>query len=132
MSKLDNFKGKKHTFTPEEREKGGKKKTDKKLYSCQTNAIKNKSENTLKDCNSCGIPLCPYGEDDATCRLFNTKFVRLVMFQKNLSSVQEFDEYIFMFLVRGSKAKNSDSVKEILRFITELLEFQEWKHESLR
>ena len=132
MSKLGNFKGKKHTFTPEERAKGGRKKTNKKMFTCQTNPIKDKSVNSLKDCNSCSIPLCPYDEDDMSCRLFNTKFVRLVMFHRNLSTVEEFDEYMFNFFRKGSMMKHEQSFGEMKDFLYELLDMQEWKHESLR
>lgn len=132
MSKLNNFKGKKHTFTSEERAKGGKKKTDKKLFSCQTNPIKDKTINTLKDCNFCNIFGCPFEEEGLSCRLFNTKFVRLVMFHRNLSSVEEFDAYMFNFFRRGSMMKREQSSAEMKDFLYELLDIQEWKHESLR
>jgi len=132
-NKIDNFKGKRHTFTPEERAKGRKKKTDKRKFNSQTNAIKKGGkENTLKDCNSCHIPFCPLGEDNNSCTLFNTKFVRLVMFKQNMSSIREFDDFIFDFLIRGSEAQKSDSSEIITKFIYDLLELQEWKHESIR
>ena len=132
-NKLDNFKGKRHLFTHEERVKGGRKKTDKKIFRSQTNAIKsNKCTNVLKDCNSCHIPLCPFFEEDKECSMFNTKFVRLVSFKKNLSSIEDFDAFMFNFFQRGARAQTSDSFEEMKDFLDDLLEYQEWKHESNR
>lgn len=131
--RLDNFKGKRHTFTKEERRKGGLKRTDAQLFRSQTNAIKKgKMHNKLKDCNSCTIPLCPFFEEGKSCSMFNTQFVRLVMFKKNLSSIKEFDDYIFGFLQRGAIAEKSESYDKISGFVHELLEFKEFKNESLR
>ena len=132
-NKIDNFKGKRHSFSPEERVKGGRKRTDKKIYNCQTNAIKKgKTENVLKDCNSCNIPLCPFFKEDEQCSMFNTKFVRLVSFKKNLSSIKDFDAFMFNFFQRGARAQTSDSFEEMKTFLDDLLEYSEWKYESLR
>ncbi len=131
--RLDNFNGKRHTFTKEERRKGGKNRTDAKLFRSQTNAIKkDRMQNKLKDCDSCSIPLCPFFEEEKSCSMFNTKFVRLVMFKKNLSTIEEFDNYIFGFLQRGAIAEKSESYEKISDFVNELLEFKEFKNESLR
>ena len=134
MSKLDNFKGKKHTFTAEDRVKGGRRKSDKKKYTCQTNAIKKGStENVLKDCNSCAIPLCPYFEENSQCTLFNTKFVRLVSFKKNLATIKDFDAFMFNFFKRYAKVQSEDaSFEEIKNFVYDFLEYREWRDESLR
>jgi len=132
-SKLDNFKGEKHIFTEEDSKKGGKRRTEQTIFRSQTNAIKNgKHSNVLKDCNSCSIPLCPFFEEDTECSMFNTKFVRLVSFKKNLSSIEDFDAFIFNFFQRGARAQTSDSFEEMRDFLDDLLEYREWKHESNR
>ena len=64
--------------------------------------------------------------------MFNTKFVRLVMFKKNLPTIKDFDNYIFGFLQRGTLAQQSDSYDKLTEFVEELLEFQEFKNVSLR
>lgn len=131
--KLDNFKGKRHTFTQEERRKGGKNRTDEKIFRSQTNAIKKgRMQNKLKNCDSCFIPLCPFFEEGKSCSMFNTKFVRLVMFKKNLSTIKDFDNFIFGFLQRGALAEKTESYDKIRDFVEELIEFQEFKNESLR
>jgi hypothetical protein len=86
----------------------------------------------LKDCNSCYIPFCPLGEDDKKCTLFNTKFVRLIMFKKNLSTVRDFDDYMFDFFRRGSMTQEKSSFAENLVFMEEFLELMEYKRESIR
>ena len=129
--RLNNFRGKRHTFTPEERSRGGINRSDKKLFRSQTNAIKNKYQNKLKRCDSCQI-LCQYFEKGKSCSVFNTKFVRLVMFKKNLSNINEFDEYVFGFLQRGSVVYETESYKMLRPLLHELLEFREFKNESLR
>lgn len=130
---IDNLKGKRHSFTQEERVKGGKKITDKKVFRSQTNALKKgKIENKLKPCDSCLIPACPKYKKDGYCSRFNTKLVRLVMYKKNLSSVREFDEYVFRFLERASYSTCSDSYEEMKSFLDDLIEFQEFRNESLK
>ena len=132
-SKLNNFKGKRHVFSKEDSKKGGKRKTSQKVFRSQTNPIKkDKITNVLKDCNSCSIPLCPFFEEEKQCSMFNTKFVRLVSFKKNLSSIEDFDAFMFNFFQRGARAQTSDSYEEMRDFLDDLLEYQEWKHESNR
>ena len=131
--RLGNFKGKRHTFTQEERRKGGKNRTDEKICRSQTNAIKKgRMHNKLQDCDSCTIPLCPFFEEEKSCSMFNTKFVRLVMFKKNLSTIEDFDNYIFGFLQRGAIAEKTESYDNIRAFVEELIEFKEFKNESIR
>jgi hypothetical protein len=130
--RLVNFNGKIHTFTQEERSKGGRKITCEKSFCSQTNAIKNKQQNKIKYCDSCSIPLCSYFEKGKSCSVFNTKFVRLVMLKKNLSTIKDFDNYIFGFLQRGSIAHEIGSYEKLSPFFQELLEFREFKNESLR
>lgn len=131
--RLDNFRGKRHIFTSEERYKGGNNKSDLKIFCSQINAIKKgKYQNKLKYCKSCAIPLCPYFKEENSCSMFNTKFVKLVMFRKNLSTVEEFDDYFFGFLQRGIIAQEIGSYESLRDFAHEVLEFREFKNESLK
>jgi len=130
--RLVNFNGKIHTFTQEERSNGGRKITCEKIFCSQTNAIKNKQQNKIKYCDSCSIPLCSYFGKGKSCSVFNTKFVRLVMLKKNLSTIKDFDDYIFGFLQRGSIAQETGSYEKLSPFFQELLEFREFKNESLK
>jgi hypothetical protein len=131
--RLDNFRGKRHTFTQKERCEGGSNRGDLKIFRSQINAIKKgKYKNKLKHCDSCSIPLCSYFEKGKSCSLFNTKFVKLVMFKKNLSTIEEFDDYIFGFLQRGTLAQEVGSYESLSAFAHEMLEFREFKNESLK
>lgn len=131
--RLINFNGKIHTFTQEERSKGGSRRSELKIFCSQVNAIKKgRYQNKLKYCDSCSIPLCPSFEKGKSCSVFNTKFVKLVMFKKNLSSIEEFDNYIFGFLLQGSKAHKTGSYQDLREFAHEMLAFREFKNESLR
>ena len=65
--------------------------------------------------------------------MFNTKFVRLVSFKKNLATIIDFDAFMFNFFKRYAKVQSDDaSFEEIKNFVYDFLEYREWRDESLR
>lgn len=129
---LNNFHGKRHILTKEDSVKGARSKTNKKLYRARTNPIKKgRNIKIQKHCDECTIyHLCPKFEKGSFCSMYSPKFVQKVMLEKNLSTFEGFDSFVFNFIQKGLRAQQSDSFYVISDFLHALLEWRELKYES--
>lgn len=129
---LDNFNGKRHILTKNDSVKGGKSRTDKKIYRSRTNPIKKgKNVKIRKHCDKCTIQhLCPQFEEGNYCSMYSSKFVQKVMLEKSFVTFEQFDNFVFNFIQKGLKAQQSDSFEVISDFLHALLEWRQLKYES--
>ena len=134
-SKLDNFKGKMHTFTHEDRVKGGKTKSIKKTFSARLNAMKNgKYAQGIKTCDKCHVTfICPLKtkEPHQKCELFSAKMIYSVMRARELSTVEEFDKFISEFVKDYTKSQDQDlktAMKHFMPFMDKLIDIREAMH----
>lgn len=128
MSRLDNFKGKMHVFTPEDRLKGSKTITWKRVLANRLNAMKSgRYSKGLKECVKCKVTFaCPFRKASSECVLFSPKSVYKIMLAKELQTVEQFDEFISEFVKEYLKVQNSkESAEELKSFLEKMIELRE-------
>lgn len=126
------FGGKPHKLTKEDRIKGGKTVTLKRILSARLNSMKSGKYATkaIKVCSLCKVTaICPFRvKDDSPCRLFSTKMIYRIMKAKELATIEEFDVFMSDFLDSYMNTYSKDPEVSALagqKFLIMMLELQE-------
>jgi hypothetical protein len=126
------FGGKPHKLTKEDRIKGGKTVTLKRILSARLNSMKSGKYATkaIKVCSLCKVTaVCPYRvKSNEPCRLFSTRMIYSIMKSKGFATIEEFDLYISDFLDSYMKTYSKDPEVSALagqKFLIMMLELQE-------
>ena len=129
--KLDNFKGKMHRLTKEDRIKGGQRRSNLKSNASRVNPIiTGKYTKGVKYCSTCLLAqFCPEYEPGPgkICKIIEPKTLRQIMDIKGFKTTQEYDYYVFDFInsiVLADKEDNKDGFKLLCDKIIEVLELK--------
>jgi len=130
-SKLDNFGGKTHVFSHEDRMKGARTKSWKKTLSARLNAMKNgKYAKGIKNCDDCKVSFkCPFKakEPYQKCEMFSAKMIYTIMLARNLPTIEEFDKFISGFMKDYFNTYDKDeklAQRSLYSFLEKLIEIR--------
>jgi adenine-specific DNA glycosylase len=136
--RLDNFKGKVHTFTKEDSIKGGQARSKKKSYANSINpVIHGKYARNVPHCN-----LCPFKsrcnaynpqEPDAACKVIDIPNYMQLMSALTFTSEEEFDDFINKQIQRMYlKNMTTDDIKKMADFTLIVLRVKMTKYRTPR
>ncbi len=130
-SKIENFGGKTHTLSHEDRIQGGKTKSWKKTLSARLNAMKNgKYAKGIKSCDDCNVTFrCPFKakEPYQKCEMFSAKMIYTIMLARELKTIEEFDKFISSFMKDYFNTYDKDkklAQRSLFSFLEKLIEIR--------
>ncbi len=128
---VDNFKGKLHKLTQEDRIKGGKTRTEKKAAVARLNAIRTGNYTSgIKYCGNCLFKVsCPkyVNGPGQKCSIVSPRSLKQVMAIKGFKNTLEYDNFILEMTIAFDNIENIQNKKQIDYTFGKILEFIELK-----
>lgn len=128
-SKLDNFRGKRHTFTKEDSIKGGKASSDRKRVSSAFNAMKTgRYSKRVPHCNTCPIKKqCEfYDLEDPTapCKVLDIPGYRELVFALRMRDEEEMitviNKHMQRLYIKDLKQNDRDAIRDFILLLIKL------------
>ena len=126
---VDNFKGKVHKLTKEDRIKGGKTRSEKKAAVARFNAIKTGNYTSgIKYCGTCLFKVsCPkyIKGPGQKCSVVNPKSLKQVMAIKGFKNTVEYDNFILEMNIAFENIGNIQNKRQMEYTFDKIIEFME-------
>lgn len=128
-SKLDNFKGKRHTFTKEDSIKGGSSTSPRKIVSSAFNAMKTgRYSQRVPHCHTCPIKKqCEFYDSNdpkAPCKVLDIPGYRELVFALRMREEEEIitviNKHMQRLYLRDLKQNDRESVKDFILLLIKL------------